>query len=223
MPRSLHPNTAKAFKWILASILITASVIGFCRLATFLNLNGTVFGANVLNAPEFLVTTVKQSSTISYGTQSEIYRFSVNASTAYTLRYLTASIKADGLKIPSNPALFKVYEVRGDKIDFSRTVGYGEKIEGNEIRLRFFSDESDGSYGFLGVKGKTIFAILSSVLKDTSSTAQKSLQVCLVPGSSKLLNWAFIFGHDNRAWMDIENALGAGSVSGLSTEMATRL
>jgi len=180
--------------------------------------------ASVLDLPSITVSTAEQSATISYGTQAEVYRFSVDSDSSYTLRYLTMSVKSSGLDLSATPMDWKLYKVTGDKIDFLSQVGYGEKFVDEDLRFRMFLSTETTSSGFLGVPGKATFAVVSSVLKNPSAgKSDVFLRAHLGHGSSKEMGWAFKFGHDNRSWMKVDSILDSSRINGLPTEASERL
>lgn len=155
-----------------------------------------------------------QSHGIEYGSQAEVFRFSLEAEEAYTLRYLTVAVRHAGLTLSDRAEDWKLYEVHNGQIDFSAPVGYGESFDDVYLKLRF---ESTPSVGYWGSKGEDTFALVASVLNG-SEGSEPWLTVSAPTLLPDGFDWAFVAGKHSEAWMGVGATYHSAEVSGLPTE-----
>lgn len=152
---------------------------------------------------------LEQSETLSYSSQAEVFRFSLDANGPYTLRYLTLNVFPEGLK----PIMtWTVYPVKDDAVDFEDPVAVSEKYHGNLVRFRF---SSSASAAYLGEPGEQEFAVVTSVLKDSSSEMEPRLTIGFPESLTTDWNWAWLPGQHSEAWLQLGESLGAEQVTGL--------
>ena len=149
---------------------------------------------------------------LSYSSQAEVFRFTLDSQGPYTLRYLTLSAEAEGLKPITS---WTIYPLKGDIIDFENPVAVSEKYQDNLVRFRF---SSSASAAYLAQPGDNNFAVVASVLKDTTSDMEAGLTVAFPETLSSDWNWAWLPGEHSEAWLQLGESLGAEEVAGLPGE-----
>ena len=155
------------------------------------------------------VSIPEQSETLSYSSQAEVFRFTLDATGPYTLRYLTLSVFPEGLK----PIMtWTIYPLDDGLIDFENPVAVSEKYHGNLVRFRF---SSSASAAYLGEPGEEAFAVVASVLKESTSDLAPQLTIGFPESLSVEWNWAWLPGKHSEAWLQLGESLGAEEVSGL--------
>lgn len=169
---------------------------------------------NVLLVPEISVETVTGNTNLTYGTESEVYRFKIDATQAFTIRYLTFQFSHSGLdwtKFDSTED-WKMYEVVNDEIDYSAQVGEGSELSDNGIlKMKMFS-AGKRDVGFVGEKNT--FVLVTDIIKTGSDTSFG------VMTSAEGISW--VWGAYNNSWGTLDEKLGAEGVSGLAMESSTK-
>lgn len=180
--------------------------------------------ARVLGAPvdplstegvNLTVAVPEQSSTLEYGSQAEVFRFSLSSDAAYTLRYLTLAVNESGLKLSAKAEDWKIYEVKNGQVDFSAAVGYGEQWSETFLKMRL---QSGASVGYSRGSGKQTFALVTSVLKDPAvggTSEAPWLEVSIPNVLPSGLDWAFVPGVVTVPWMDVSAPFASAQVHGL--------
>lgn len=140
---------------------------------------------------------------IRYGTQAELYRFSLKASGPYTVRYLTLAADTNALQREALEANVELFEVNRGKVDYTKPVGHGETWSNGEVRIRLFNSDN-GPY--LGEKGTQEFLVTSTILKDPKSAERVTLRVSMP--QNPLMDWAWLQGHLEGSWLNATEWLG---------------
>ena len=129
-----------------------------------------------------------------YGSQADVFKFRLRSTGDYSLRYLSVNVESEGLSASLYDAeAWQVYESEGKQL--SALVGQGEFFEGNELRLRFFS-EKDRAY--LGKAGIQEFVLTAPVLRENPETAV-GLEVSFP--KNRQFEPAWLSGHFTQAWI----------------------
>ena len=119
---------------------------------------------NVLVIPEISVETIIENTELKYGTESEVYRFKIDATAPFTIRYLTFHSHSglDWTKFDSADD-WKMYEVVNGEIDYSVQVGEGTELSDNGIlKMKMFSS-GKRDVGFVGEKNT--FVLVTDIIK----------------------------------------------------------
>lgn len=223
---SRQATMRRSLLWVSFSILIT---LGIAFTANLFSPSPALknYGANLLQfdllptynweadtAAEVSLSAVipEQSETLSYSSQAEVFRFMLESQGPYTLRYLTLSTDLEGLKPIST---WTIYPLKGDEIDFENPAAVSEKVEAGLVRFRF---SSSASAAYLAQPGENNFAVVASVLKDSSSEAKPMLSIGFPENLSSDWNWAWLPGEHSESWLQLGESLGAEEVAGLPGE-----
>lgn len=171
---------------------------------------------NTAEAVNLTVTLPKQSEALEYSTQAEVFRFTISADEAYTLRYATVAVRSFGLTLSAEPQDWKVYVVRDGRPDFSTPVGYGEEWSEAFLKLRF---SSSASLGYFGAQGANTFVLVTGVLKNADAAWLTASVPSVLPAA---FEWAFVPGQVQTPWMNVTGAFDSSTVRGLPTADKTR-
>lgn len=159
------------------------------------------------------ISVPKRDDGLAYGTQSEVYRFTLDADAPYSLRYLSFQISHAGLQTTplSYASNWRLYKVVNGVVDYTNEVGSGEELADGILRVRLSSARGAA---YLGEKGKETFALLSTVIKDREADAANEaggtwMQVMISPAY-----WAWAPGWHQSAWLSLEEKYDADFVSG---------
>lgn len=216
----------RSILWVTLSICLTAAVAVAANLFSPSPALKN-YGANLLefdllptynwdadSAAEVGLTAMvpQQSEMLSYSSQAEVFRFTLESQGPYTLRYLTLVAYLEGLKPITS---WTVYPLNGEEIDFENLVAVSEQVKDNLVRFRF---SSSTSAAYLAKPGVNDFVVVASVLKDSASDAEPQLTIGFPETLTKEWDWAWLPGHHSEAWFQLDESLGAEEVTGLSGE-----
>ncbi len=224
MIKALHANAMRrSLLWVALSVLLTAEIAVLSNLLSpGPALENT--GANLLefdllptynwdadSAAEVGLTAVvpQQSEMLSYSSQAEVFRFTLESEGPYTLRYLTLMTYPEGLKPITS---WTVYPLNGEEIDFESPVAVSEQAKDNLVRFRF---SSSASAAYLVKPGVNNFVVVASVLKDPASDMEPQLTIGFPETLTSEWDWAWLPGHRSEAWLQLGESLGAEEVTGL--------
>ena len=213
----------RSLLWVSSSIGIT---LGIVVLANLISPSPAVanFSANLLNfdvLPSYnwdadtaaevglTVEVPEQSDTLSYSSQAEVFRFTLQSDGPFTLRYLTLAVSGQGLKPVTG---WTVYPLKNKQADFANPVGSAQSYADGLLRLRF---SSSASAAYIVDPGEHTFVLVASVLKDPVSTVSPELSIGFAENLLKEWDWAWLPGKHTEAWLEVQNALGSDSVGGL--------
>jgi len=211
----MHPSLRTIFFAVLTVAFVALGSNGIVRADFFKSSVVEVpVDPNSAAAVSLTALVPTQKSSIEYSTQAELFRFTLSAKSEYTLRYATLAVGSKGLILPAKAQDWKVYAVQNGRVDFSKPVGYGEQWSDSLLRLRFSSASSVGTFG---EAGEATFALVTSVLRDGAFSGAPSLSVNLPIALPAGMDWAFVPGHVNSTWMDVQNPFGFADVLGLPT------
>ena len=200
----------KSLHWILASFVIVALIT---QVSNMLDQGAASVPTGTASIVEIASETPAESEEIPesltvystqnpeklrFGSQVEVFRFTLNSGEAYSLRYLTLRAESAGL-LPSEPKDWQVFEIQKDGIDYSKPVGRGENWQEKDLRLRFFSPEN-GPY--LAPASKQEFLVTTRVLSDPNATENPNLTVQIPV--DPLMDWAWLRGHITGSWLSVE-------------------
>jgi len=215
MRRSLHTVGLS----ILVTLGITVTANLFSPSTGFKNLSANVLQFDLVpsynweadTAAEVGLTAMvpEQSEMLSYSSQAEVFRFTLESEGPYTLRYLTLNVYPEGLKPITS---WTIYPLVDDRIDFESPVAVSENYQDNLVRFRFYSS---ASAAYLAPPGENNFAVVASILKDTTSDMEAGLTVAFPETLSSDWNWAWLPGEHSEAWLQLGESLGAEEVAGL--------
>ena len=154
---------------------------------------------------------------LAFGTQSEVFRFGLDANAAYTIRYMTFDVQYAGLESAplSHPSSWKLYGAHNGDVNYSDTLAYGEAFEGGLLRMRAVANRDRS--GIIGEKGVTEFALVTTVLRADQADSEAFVGVGL-PASDTLaddFDWSWVTGLYDGSWLSLSEKLGAADVSGL--------
>lgn len=169
---------------------------------------------NVLVIPEISVETIIENTELKYGTESEVYRFKIDATQAFTIRYLTFQFSHSGLDWSKFDSAddWKMYEVINGEIDYSAQVGEGSELSSNGIlKMKMFS-AGKRDVGFVGEKNT--FVLVTDIIKTGTDT---SFGVMTYTDG---MSW--VWGAYYNSWGTLDEKLGSEGVSGLATESSTK-
>lgn len=200
----------KRHKFLISAFSIVLGIIIFSvSIESSLNLQ-----ANLLAHPELKVSSEIDNSKLSYGTESEVYRFKIDATSPFTIRYLGFEFSHSGLDWTKFDSAkdWKIYEVVNGEIDYADQVGEGSELSGNGIlKMKMFS-AGKRDVGFVGQKNT--FVLVTDVIKAGSDT---SFGVMM-----QSADWTWVWGAYTNSWGTLEKKLGADQVIGLPTEISTK-
>lgn len=213
----------RSLLWVTLSVLLTAEIAVLSNLLSpgpaLENTSANLLEFDLLptynweadSAAEVGLTAVipQQSEMLSYSSQAEVLRFTLESEGPYTLRYLTLIAYPEGLKPITS---WTVYPLNGDEIDFENPVAVSEQIKDNLVRFRF---SSSASAAYLVEPGVNDFVVVASVLKDSASDTEPQLTIGFPDSLSDEWNWAWLPGHHSEAWLQLGESLGAEEVAGL--------
>lgn len=220
----------RSLLWVSSSILITAAIALFANLLSPSEALKNV-GANLLDfdlLPTYnwdadtaaevgmSVDVPEQSETLSYSSQAEVFNFTLTSNGPFTLRYLTLSTTAQGLKPITG---WTIYAVTSDGIDYQNPVAVSESYNGDLVRFRF---SSSTSAAYLVQPGENKFTVVASILKDPSAAVPAELTIGFPHELTTEWNWAWLPGHHSEAWLQLGEGLGAEEVSGLPADIVRR-
>lgn len=151
----------------------------------------------------------EQSETLSYSSQAEVFRFTLQSEGPYTLRYLTLTAQTTGLKPIQE---WTVYPVENGEADFEKPVAVSEQYHGDLVRFRF---SSSAAAGYLAQPGENNFVVVASILKDPASSKAPELSIGFPDQLTHEWNWAWLPGHHSESWLQLGESLGAEEVFGL--------
>lgn len=170
---------------------------------------------NVLVIPEISVETIIENTELKYGTESEVYRFKIDATAPFTIRYLTFQFSHSGLDWTKFDSAddWKMYEVVNGEIDYSVQVGEGTELSDNGIlKMKMFSS-GKRDVGFVGEKNT--FVLVTDIIKTGGDT---SFGVMTYTDG---MSW--VWGAYNNSWGTLEKKLGADSIKGLPTNISSKI
>ncbi len=188
-------------KWIIAAFALVGAIAQFSVMMDSAALQTDLLQVEENVSQEFQLELVDdyEAGRIKYGTQAELYRFSLKANGPYTLRYLTFAAESNALQGDALRGHVEIYEVIKGKVDYTEPVGRGEKWADDELRVRLFSPEN-GPY--LGEKGTQEFLVTGTVLKDPKSAEVATLEVWIP--EEPAMDWAWLEGHLEGSWLSVE-------------------
>ncbi|MFA4814856.1 MAG: hypothetical protein WC924_01080 [Candidatus Gracilibacteria bacterium] len=216
----------RSLLWVSLSILVTVAIVATANLFSPSPIVKN-FGTNLVqfdllplynedadSAAEVGLTIIvpKQSETLSYSSQAEVFRFTLKSAGPYTLRYLTLMAYPEGLKPITSWTIYPLIE---DEIDFENPVAVSEKINENLVRFRFSSSVSSA---YLVPPGENSFVVVASVLRDGNSDLDPQLTMVFPEQLEKDWNWAWLPGRHSEAWLQLGESLGIEEVAGLPGE-----
>ncbi len=209
-------STHSPFQWIGASCLLVAVIAVSANLIDKAYPKQDLIPVLASEEPTTLsVTTVGEGGELDFGSQVELYRFSLDANGPYTLRYLSFQIEATGMQSDwSNPENWALYPVEKNKVQYQKQLGQGERWDAELLQVRLFSP---GVEGFLGEPGELTFALTGPVL--SSGDGNPHVKVFL-PEFSSLpysFDWMWTGSHFYDSWLRFEGKAGAESLDGLPT------
>lgn len=224
MIKALHANAMRrSLLWVTLSVLLTAEIAVLSNLLS----PGPALGNTSTNllkfdllptynwdadsAAEVALTAMvpQQNEMLSYSSQAEVFRFTLESEGPYTLRYLTLMVYPEGLKPITS---WTVYPLSGEEIDFENPVAVSERAKDSLVRFRF---SSSASAAYLVKPGVNDFVVVASVLKDSTSGMEPRLTIGFPDSLNDEWNWAWLPGHHSEAWLQLGESLGAEEVSGL--------
>lgn len=173
--------------------------------------------ADVLMPSRPEVKTERIDSRLTYGTESEVYRFSIKSNGYYTLRYLQFKFQHSGLDWTryDSPEDWKIYPVVNGQIDYGRQVGAGAEESVGNLRVKMFKP-GDADAGYIGVPDKTAFALVTTIIDDKSS--ETDFFATYMPAEG----WSWIDRAYANSWGTLDEKLDSSGVTGLRTETFTK-
>lgn len=216
----------RSILWVAFSIALTLEILLVSNLlkpsSGWENLQAdlTVIEEPVLLAEEadstaevaLTVTVPKQSETLSFSSQAEVFRFQLNSQGAYTLRYLTLLAYPEGLKPITE---WTIYEEVDGQTDFTKPVALSEKTKDNLVRFRFSGSPSSG---IISEPGTHTFVVYAAVLNDPNSTQAPKLTLAFPETLAQEWDFAWLPGRHHEAWFTVEESLGIAEFAGLPTQ-----
>ncbi len=216
----------RSLLWVSSSILITALI---ALVSNLLSPSGAFqnAGTNLLNfdllpvynwdadtAAEVNLTASvpEQSETLSYSSQAEVFEFALSSEGPFTLRYLTLSAQAQGLKTITG---WTIYPIVNGEINYQEPAAVSETYHDNLVRFRF---SSSAASAYLVQPGENHFIVVASILKDPAATVAPELTIGFPDTLNDDWNWAWLPGHHDEAWLQLGEGLGAEEVSGMPGE-----
>lgn len=156
----------------------------------------------------------EQNEMLSYSSQAEIFRFTLDADGPYTLRYLTLSIHSEGLKTHDEWTIYPVEEegLVGERIDFQNPVAVSEKSREDWVRFRFFSSVSSA---YVGAEGGRDFVVVGQVIKNPTDPRFPLLNVGFPHDLAPEWDWAWLPGEHQEAWLQVAESLGVNALADL--------
>lgn len=170
--------------------------------------------ANLLVNPELEVSSIIDNGKLTYGTESEVYRFKIEGTQPFTIRYLTFAFSHSGLdwtKFDSADE-WKMYEVVDGEINYSAQIGEGSELSANGILKMKMYSAGKRDVGFVGQKNT--FVLVTDVIKTGSDT---SFGVATYDGG---MSW--VWGAYYNSWGLLNEKLGADKVKGLATDSSSK-
>lgn len=210
----------KSIHWIIAAVIIVALII---LVATFepqeLEVETSILGfdqSDVFTVEEtnLRLSVPMQDDFLEYSSNSEVYRFSLEADTPYTLRYLTFAVDYSGLQESAigHASSWKIYAINEGIVDYSDTLGFGESMDGGLMRVRMLSNRSAG---YAGAAGVSDFALTTTALRDFYAEDNVKMVISMPTDLSAKWDWAWVPGIYLDAWMGLDDSFGIEFVDGL--------
>lgn len=168
---------------------------------------------DVLGLIQIQVKTEQIDPHLAYGTESEVYRFSIDSNNFYTLRYLDFKFQHGGLDWSRFDSAdeWKIYPVANGRIDYLHQVGSGAEESSGNLRMKMFTSGDKGS-GYRSYAGKNTFALVTTVIDDKN--VEPDFFVIHMPDEG----WSFVAGTYSNSWGTLGDKLDSKSVEGLPTE-----
>ncbi|MBT4384976.1 hypothetical protein HOD30_04495 [Candidatus Peregrinibacteria bacterium] len=206
---------SKKFKWVLSALAIVVLITFVSILLEGIPSEKIIDEEVELTEELIELTEIKDVNLqifseavlpLRFGSQSEVYEFTLKGDAPYTLRYLTIGIEAFGLQKVhlESPQYWTVYELEKGATDYKNAVGRGEAFKDGELRVRMFSDYERP---YLAEKGRTTFILVGTVLKDPNIEEDANLNI-FMPESSQVFDWAWLPGHLESSWLGAEDYYG---------------
>lgn len=217
----------RSLLWLAFSIAMVIAILIVSNLlkpsdswqnleSTFLNFDEPVILSEEADTAAEVALTVRipeQSETLSFSSQAEVFRFTLESAGAYTLRYLTLHAYPEGLKPIEE---WTIYEEIDGEIDFSSPVASSEKFEANLLRFRFFSSPSAG---YIAESGTQTFVVYAAVLNDQNSDQAPKLTITFPQNLEKEWDFAWLPGRKNEAWLKLTESLGLAEINSLPSDV----
>ncbi len=206
----------KRHKFLISAISIVIVISLFSATLDFVY--GDSLKADVLALPiQIEVQTEQIDPRLTYGTESEVYRFSIEAGGFYTLRYVSFKFQHSGLDWTRFDSAdeWKVYPVLSGQIDYLHQVGSGAEQSSGNLRVKMFQP-GDKDSGYIGGAGKSGFALVTTVIDDKNT--EPDFFAAYMPDEG----WSWVVGAYGNSWGTLNEKSDTSAVKGLRTEMFTK-
>lgn len=162
--------------------------------------------------------TVGTENNLSYGSETEVYRFSIDSNQYYTIRYIGFEFTHSGLDWSryDDAKDWEVFEVSNGIADFRNEVGIGTDIKNGLLRVKMYSQNKTDS-GFIGGPVKKTFVLVTEIIDD--KLGSPNIFSVRIPGEfPEGFDLAWVRGAYLNSWGTIEGRIGSDEVLGLPTE-----
>lgn len=209
-------RVTKRHKFLISAISIVIVISLFSATLDFVY--SDFLKADVSALPSQIeVQTEQIDPRLTYGTESEVYRFSIKSGGFYTLRYVSFKFQHGGLDWTrfDSASDWKVYPVINGRVDYLHQVGSGAEQSSGTISVKMFQ-AGDKDSGYIGGAGKSGFALVTTIIDDKNT--EPDFFAAYMPDDG----WSWVRGAYGDSWGTLNEKLNSESVNGLRTDTSTK-
>lgn len=196
----------RSLKWIFSAVLIVLSIVLVSRGISGVPVaaQSNLLGASELNTLQ--VQSLDPRTPLRIGSEVEVYRFRINATAPFSLRYLSLFIDSEGLDESSlqEPNNWKIYSTGRNP----QLLGQGESLVDQTLLVRMNSSRTQA---YIGFSGQNDFVVMTTVKKTASNPRIQA-------GLSEQ-KWVWLPYAYTDSWVTLNEKWGAEAIIGLPSEV----